>query len=130
MIVNTELSVAAGQAPADPWSGQIEQPANVIRQDEVPGRTHDMGAKYSALVNEAVDRSIGDASRALPECPFSTGIILCLHGAKQAHHVDRRCQWLSNQPQSMESSCREIDHSSVYLRSFVVASSPSDGLSN
>ena len=40
------------------WCGQLEQPANVCRRNEVPGRPHYVRPKYRALIKVLLNAGI------------------------------------------------------------------------
>ncbi len=82
--VQPQLSVPAGAAGPDPRRRRREQPADVRRQHEVPGRPQHVGAQDVAGREGALDRSVVSTLRAHPDGPLGGAVVLRLDGAEEA----------------------------------------------
>ena len=93
----------------DPRPGQLLDPANVCRRDEVPGRPHHMRPENRALAERALDRAIVGVARTQPDSPFRAGVVLRLHRAEPADHVGGRAAGAAAQPLTAQSPGDRID---------------------
>jgi hypothetical protein len=60
---------------------QLEQPANILRRDKVPGGAQQVSAKDAPFIECLINCSVSCGHHALRECPFGSGVILGLNGA-------------------------------------------------
>ena len=74
--VQLELAVAAGQRRHHARGGQLLDPADVSRQDEVPGGPHHMGAQDGARVEQLVHAGIRGPAHAHAQGPLAGGVVL------------------------------------------------------
>jgi hypothetical protein len=110
LVVDFQLAIAGDKAGADPRPGQGEQPADVLRQDEVPGRSHQVRAEDGPLVEEAIELRIGCAAAPLPKCPLGSGVILRLYGGQGSDRVERGLERLTDKPLGLEASGCDVVH--------------------
>src|SRR5262249_40137323 len=82
LLVKLQRPVHAGAGAEDVRRGKGEDPANVVRRDEVPGRAHHVRPEDLALVKCLLDRRVGCAGSPEADAPFGRGIVLGLHGAE------------------------------------------------
>lgn len=97
--------------PAHPGTCQVEQPAEVIGQHEVPRRAQHMGAQHRAAVQQVRQLGLVRALGARSHRPARLASVLRLHREQRTHHVTRRrgvrvarC-WLRNRQRAMSRSC-------------------------
>jgi hypothetical protein len=92
VIVRASISHPIGGAvePVDARRGQRQQPADVVRRDEVPRRTHHVGAQDLAGVERPLDGCVRGIPEALADAPFRAAEVLGLHRHEPAHDLRRR----------------------------------------
>ena len=62
-LVETELCGEALSGRPDSWSGEVEEPADVVRGDEVPRRPQHVGAKDVATIEARSEIAVGQPWR-------------------------------------------------------------------
>ena len=77
-----------GDHPLHSWPGERQEPADVGRRHEVPGRPQDVGAENATGLERTLDiRAERFAREAQPDGPFRGLVLLGLYGAQPANHV-------------------------------------------
>src|ERR1041384_4132768 len=71
------------------WPRQLQQPANIIRRNEVPRRTQQVRAKYLAVVESLFNDDIRRLAHSERKRPLRAVEVLRLHCTQPAHHVHR-----------------------------------------
>ena len=92
-VVEADLGVATGHALDDALGRRGQDPAQVLRQDEVPRGTQDVGAQEGAAVVLGPHRGIRRAPGAQAEGEERVVALLGLHAGQQPHRVGRAGQW-------------------------------------
>ena len=117
--VELELPVHVPVHRVHARTGEGEQPAEILRRDEVPGRPHHVRADEGAGVERAVEGRVGGVPRPEGERPLRAGVVLRLDGAEPPHRVGGRVERRAD-----EALIAEAVRGDVHLR---VVSSPSTG---
>ena len=78
--VELVFAVGVGVGDVDARGGEVQEPAEVGRENEMPGRAEDVGAKDRAVVAEPIERQVARAPRSLGNAPLCASIILGLDG--------------------------------------------------
>src|SRR5712692_2870608 len=115
-VIDLELAVPGSEAPSNPWRGELEQPADVFRNHEVPRRPHDVRAQDGSSVEKAVERRIGGRAAPLSNSPLGARKVLRLHRPQPPHHVERRRERLADQALCSEAAGGEGGHNSGILK--------------
>ena len=111
--LDLELAATPGEGRAQPRRGQLEQPADVLGNHEVPRGAHDVGAQDSAVVVETIDVGLGREAAALSESPLGRRVVLGLHSAQSPHGLDRRRERLPDEPLGAQSPGSDVRHGDV-----------------
>jgi hypothetical protein len=109
VLIELQLAVPAGQPRQHARRGQLLQPADVLGQDEVPGRAHDVRAQEGAGVESRVKDGLGRAGDSLPDSPLGGSVVLRLHRAEPAHGFDGRGERLPHQPLRLQAHADQVE---------------------
>jgi hypothetical protein len=81
-LIETYPPVGGREKRFQPWSRKFEHPSDILRHDEMPGRTHYVDTQNSAIVESPFDVSIGGFFYAKSQGPFCGSEILGLDSCK------------------------------------------------
>jgi len=106
-VVDLQLAPAGGQTTADARAGQRKEPADVLREHDMPGGPQDVRPQEHARVEEAVELRRGGLPGALADCPPGAGVVLRLDRAQPAHHGDHGRAGRTGQPLRAQAAGRD-----------------------
>ena len=86
-IVDAELARVVRVGCQNARTRQIQEPADVLGQHEVPGGPQDVRPQQPARVKRLIERRVGDARDTLTDAPLAARIVLRLHRAQPAQDV-------------------------------------------
>ena len=87
LVVQTELPVLRLCERVDPRPSECEEPTDVVRGDEMPGRPQNVGAENVATGKRFVDGVSGQPRRSQREGPFRGQVFLGLDASQAGAYV-------------------------------------------
>ena len=121
--VQLELLVSIRQPGLEARRGQGEEPADVGGQDEVPGRSQQVGAQDGAVVERPLHVFVDRGSHPRTERPLRGRIVLGLDGTKPFDRRGRRAQRRAAETQVVEPPREDVRWARLQCRSAAAASS-------
>jgi hypothetical protein len=92
--VQTELAIHRSVCGMHSRRSQRQQPADVLRRDEMPGRAKRVGAQDLSIIEGDFDVRLGRCLQAQSNRPFRPGEVLRLDGGQSSDHaLNRPSPW-------------------------------------
>ncbi len=89
-LVQFQPAIHPAVSLVDARPGQLQQPADVGRGDEVPRRPQDVGAQDVAGGEGALHGGVIQSARPQPQCRLGPGVLLRLDSHQPGHDLGRR----------------------------------------